>query len=288
MPRNLDAALAAVDAGIASGAELLALPEMWPTSFAPAPGEDELVASAEALDALCEHVRGAGVAVVGSTFGRPADPTASPNNRAHVIVDGEVRATHDKVHLFSPTAERLAFSAGDRPPPVLDLFAGEGRGAGGPGPERSALVSPIICYDLRFPEVARAAFRGGAEVLVACAQWPVARQSHLTALARGRAVELLGFVVIANRRGVDVIGRRRMELRFDARTCVVAAPSGELLEPLARTEVPNAGREPTEVSTFELDLAEARALRRAVPVTRDARNDLFPGWLTEGPAPERA
>jgi len=256
---------------------------MWPTSFAPSPGEAELVASAEALDALSEHARAAGVTVVGTAFGRPADPSASPNNRAHVIVSGELRATYDKVHLFSPTAERLAFSAGDRPPPVLDLFARDG---GGPAPERSALVSPLICYDLRFPEVARAAFRGGAEVLVACAQWPVARQSHLTALARGRAVELLGFVVIANRRGVDIIGRRRMELRFDASTCVVAAPSGELLEPLARTEVPNDGREPTEVKTFELDLAEARALRRAVPVARDARNDLFPGWFEVEPAPE--
>lgn len=273
MTRNLDAALAAVDAGIASGAELLALPEMWPTSFSPAPGEAELAATEDAVDVLSKHIRGAGVTVFGTGFGRPDDPAARPMNRAHVLAGGEVRATHDKVHLFSPTAETLAFSAGDRPPPVLDLFAREG------GDGRSALVSPIICYDLRFPEVARAAFRGGAEVLVACMQWPVARQSHLAALARGRAVELLGFVVIANRRGVDVIGRRQMELRFDARTSGVAGPSGDLLEPIARSEVPIAGREPTEVSTFELDLAEARALRRAVPIRRDAREELFPGWF---------
>jgi predicted amidohydrolase len=62
-------------------------------------------------------------------------------------------------------------------------------------------VGPFICYDLRFPEIAREAVQLGAEVLVCIASWPVARVEHWLTLLRARAIENQAYVVGVNRVG---------------------------------------------------------------------------------------
>ncbi|MEM1450066.1 MAG: nitrilase-related carbon-nitrogen hydrolase [Planctomycetota bacterium] len=264
---NLAAARAGVERAAAHGASLVALPEMWPTSFVPMPRAEVFEESDRAVEAIVALTETHDVTVVGSAYQVVDDPRL-PRNRAHVLADGEVRASYDKVHLFSPTAEHVAFSAGSLPPPVVTL-----RGT-------DAKVSPIVCYDLRFPAVARAAFRGGAEILVVVAQWPDARASHWRALAQGRAAESEAFVVACNRVGTDEIGRRKMRLTFSG-DAGVYAPSGALVEPVATEEIPAPdGRVATRVTVCEIDLAEVRALRRAVPVAADERLDVVRRWLS--------
>lgn len=246
-----------------AGAQVVLLPEMWPTSFVPDADDACLAASAAAVDALARVADERGVTVVGSAYG-PRAPL--PTNRAHVLSGGETLAHYDKVHLFSPTAETVAFSAGAHPPPVVVVSGTDVR------------LAPIVCYDLRFPEVARAAFRAGAEILAVVAQWPVQRAPHLGALVRGRAAELEGFVVAANRGGADLVGRRRMRLAFDGAGVGAAGPSGAELAPVHEERIEAGDRAPSLVRVFDLDLAEARALRRAVPVARDDRPDVYPRW----------
>ncbi len=264
---NLAAVLEGVRAAAAVDVDLVAIPEMWPTSFVPSATTEDFAASEAAVDELARVSGELGIVVVGSAFGPALSGSvgapALPSNRAHVLVDGERAAWYDKVHLFSPTAEHLAFRAGEAPPPVIEL------------PGTGVLVAPIVCYDLRFPEVARAAFRAGAEVLVAVAQWPESRAPHWKALLRGRAAEMEGFVVASNRIGVDEIGRRRMRLEFQGHAAVIG-PSGEEV-PAALTQ--KVGEGSTRLAVHDLDLEEARALRRAVPVLRDERDELFGDWL---------
>ncbi len=260
---NLGTALMGVRAAAAAGAELVAIPEMWPTSFVPRATAADFAASDAAVEEMARVTGELGIVVVGSAFGpRGGREESLPTNRAHVLGDGETLGWYDKVHLFSPTAEHLGFRAGDAPPPVVELPNG-------------VRVAPIVCYDLRFPEVARAAFRAGAEVLVAVAQWPQSRAPHWKALLRGRAAEMEGFVVASNRIGVDEIGRRRMRLTFDGHAAVVG-PSGEDVESVHAVRV---GDSTTRLSVHDIDLGEARELRRAVPVLRDERKDLFGRWL---------
>lgn len=64
-------------------------------------------------------------------------------------------------------------------------------------------VGPMVCYDLRFPEVAREAVALGAEVLVCIASWPIARVEHWLTLLRARAIENQAYVVGVNRCGRD-------------------------------------------------------------------------------------
>lgn len=263
---NLRAVEAGVRAAATAGAQLVAVPEMWPTSFIASATEGLFRASDEAVAEIAKLAGELGIVVVGSAFGPAAGPQGLPSNRAHVLGQGETLAFHDKVHLFSPTAEHLAFRAGDMPPPVVRL------------PGMDVLVAPIVCYDLRFPEVARAAFRAGAEILVVVAQWPETRAAHWKALLRGRAAEMEGFVVASNRIGVDEIGRRRMRLEFQGHAAVVG-PNGV---DVPDVHVETLGPGGTRLSVHDIDLEQARDLRRAVPVLRDERAELFGGWAGPG------
>jgi predicted amidohydrolase len=252
--------LAAVEAGLREAAaarvELVVLPEMWATSF-PGPETDlaaELALARRALGRVAELARELGLAICGSGYGAVSG-AALPANRLELCLPrGAPRAIYDKVHLFSPTAEPESFSLGGVAPRALDTPLGR--------------ISGLVCYDLRFPEVARAPFLGGAEVLCVCAQWPAPRAAHWRALLAGLAVANQCFVVAANRTGVERIGRRGLELEFPGNS-LVAGPDGDVLAE---------GRGSPGMVAAECDLARVRELRRQVPVARDRRPELYASW----------
>src|SRR5260370_10734445 len=65
-------------------------------------------------------------------------------------------------------------------------------------------VGLSICYDLRFPEMARTlVVERGANVIVNSSAWPVVRAEHLRILALARSVENQSYFIIANRVGTD-------------------------------------------------------------------------------------
>jgi len=240
---NLARACALATRAAAEGAELLALPEMWPTSFVPDATPGDLAASAEAVATLAQHAAELNLAVVGSAFG-PVDEEGRPSNRLHLLRDGRIHALHDKEHLFSPTAEHLVFRGGAQAPVSQALGGGA--------------VSGLICYDLRFPSVAQGAVQGGAELLVIVAQWPVDRSAHWEVLLRGRAVEGQCWVLACNRGGVAEVGRRRMRLEFPGEA-VLVSPHGEVT-----------ARSRDDLLAGEVDWELARGLRRLVPMASDA------------------
>jgi predicted amidohydrolase len=254
--RNLAAARAGLADAAARGVELLVLPEMWPTSFTADVGDALLAASDAARLALVRDAAAAGVAVCGSAYGR--SPGGRPTNRLQLFARGAELLAYDKVHLFSPTAEHLAFDAGALPPAVVEW--------------NGARVSGCVCYDLRFPELLRVPFQAGVELILVAAQWPRVRHAHWEALVRARAVESQAFVIACNRTGSAEIGRRRLRLDFPGAS-MIAGPDGA-----ARV----VGGADAGLVVGEIDVAEARALQREVPVRKDQRRDLYRAWSAEG------
>jgi len=250
---NLAAVERGLEQAVVTGVRLVVLPEMWPTSFPTGDGdlEEAHAATEAALARVCALSRTSGLVVCGSAWGRGPD---GPTNRLHVVEAGELRAVYDKVHLFSPAAEPESFCAGDDPPPVVDTCVGR--------------LAGVTCYDLRFPEIVRVAFRGGAELLVVPAQWPAPRAAHWRVLAQGRAVESQAFVVGANRTGRAVVGRRRLELEFPGNSLIVD-PHGTVLAE---------GRGEEGLIVAEVDLDLVRRLRVRVPIAKDERPDLYERW----------
>lgn len=161
---------------------------------------------------------------------------------------GEAIGTYEKVHPFSYGREAEHYSGGDR----LAV-----RKLGGV-PERP-VICPLICYDLRFPELWRPAAAAGAEVFTLGASWPNARQAHWRALLIARAIENQAYVVAANRVGDDP------HLSYSGGSMIIS-PMGEVLAEAGEEEA---------VLAADLDLAGLRRWRAEFPALRDLKESLL-------------
>jgi predicted amidohydrolase len=263
---DVDANVEAVEAGLGRAAsedvELVGLPEMWPTSFivdVAQEAEEWLARTNAALAYVRDLSRSLDLAVFGSAFGPgdPAVPGQLPRNRLHVFDRGEEVLAYDKVHLFSLTAEHLAFSGGTTQPPTVEV--------------RGAKLSGAVCYDLRYAPVLRRPYLDEAELLVVPAQWPDTRASHWRALCLGRAVEHQAFVVGVNRTGSIELGKRGRRLEFPGNS-LIASPHGRVLAE---------GKGESGLVVAEVDVEEARRLRRHVPVRADEPRELYRDWQAD-------
>jgi omega-amidase len=88
----------------------------------------------------------------------------------------------------------------------------------------------MVCYDVRFPEVARALMLAEADIIYMPSAFPLARIFHLNALIKARAIENQIFLVAANRVGIDGPG-----LTFGGRSQIVD-PDGTILASASEVE----------------------------------------------------
>jgi 5-aminopentanamidase len=163
---NRKAAAAAVAEAAAAGARLVVLPELCDSGyvFGDAPGPASAEAGALASPAgdsvtLRQWHALAGehrLVIVGGFCERGTGGRLY--NSAAVVDASGTRAVYRKAHLWDK--EKLVFTPGDAPPPVIDLPFGR--------------VGVMICYDLEFPEWVRLAALDGADLLAAPVNWPAA------------------------------------------------------------------------------------------------------------------
>ena len=119
---------------------------------------------------------------------------------------------------------------------------------------------PLICYDLRFPELFRIGMQMGANLFIVIACWPKARIDHWVSLLKARAIENQAYVVGVNRAGAD------SETEFGGRSLVID-PMGKFLADAGTGE---------SVTHAELDLNRLNAWREKFPVLKHARPDFLP------------
>lgn len=249
---NLATVEAWIERAVDEGVELLALPEMWASSFCEA--TDALQeASARAVERLKALSARHEIALAGTAWG-PRGPSGRPSNRLSLFSAGEALLEYDKVHLFSPTAEDQSFEPGQDPPACAEL--------------RGWRLAGVICYDLRFGPLCERVWAQGADLLLAPAQWPSPRAAHWEALVRGRAVEGQAYVLAANRCGSERVGRSQKQLVFPGNSLVIG-PGGK---ELAR------GEGSVGLVGAELDREAVRRLRVRVPVRKDRLGGLYARW----------
>ncbi|MCC7205378.1 MAG: hypothetical protein IT441_09890, partial [Phycisphaeraceae bacterium] len=147
--------------------------------------------------------------VLGGAMCRPKKKGSKAFNEA-IGFDDQCReiVRYRKTHLFPLADEPKHLSAGRK----IVTFEWQG-----------FTVMPVICYDLRFPELFRAGLREGANLYVVLANWPASRAEHWTTLLRARAIENQAFVVGVNRCGRDPHAEYAgQSVVFDPRGRVVA------------------------------------------------------------------
>jgi omega-amidase len=173
-----------------SGAELIVFPEMVDTGYSmPVIQKHAKKWSDGAVPELQRIAKEISIAMVSGISDR--DGASIFNAQVLVSAQGEIIAKYRKTHLVTaaPLDERVCLSPGSEFVSCkIDKFN----------------LGLSICYDLRFPEMARTlVVNRGANVIVNSSAWPVVRAEHLRILALARAVENQSYLVIANRVGTD-------------------------------------------------------------------------------------
>jgi deaminated glutathione amidase len=241
-----------LEGATAGGADLAALPEIWPRQGSareireaaeplPGPRTDRL-AKVAARHRMWVHG--------GSVLERDGERIYNTS----VLFDrsGELVATYRKIHLFDadppgavPSRESSVFSAGDQ---VVTAETEFGR------------VGLSICYDVRFPELYRAlAVRGATILFVPAAFRFETGVDHWEPLLRARAIEDQAFVVAAAQWGTW--GSPDRERRNFGHS-LVADPWGNLV-----AQAPDG----VGVTFAELDLARVEQVRQILPSLRHRR-----------------
>jgi predicted amidohydrolase len=222
-----------------SPGSLVVLPEMFATGFSM-----NVAAVAEGPDAptqtfLARTARELSSWVLGGVV--TAGKTGRGRNEAVLYSpEGNEVVRYCKMQPFTPGGEAKNYEAGNQ----ILTFVWHG-----------LVVAPFICYDLRFPELFRAAMRRGAQMFVVIASWPIARAHHWVTLLQARAIENQAYVVGVNRAGTDP------NFTYPGRSLIVN-PSGEI--------VADAGSDEGVISA-ECNLDELMAYRTKLPFLQDMR-----------------
>ena len=221
----------------ADGVRLAVLPEMWATGFAYKQLAELARQTGGIVEELAALSRQHGMVIIGSL---PEPHDGKVYNTAYVLDNGELRGKYRKIHLFSLMQEDRSFDGGEN---WLLVETSVGR------------IGVFICYDLRFPELARRLAVEGAEILVVPGEWPKPRQEHWRTLLRARAIENQLFVVAANCCGL--VGK----LDFFGMSMIIG-PQGEVLA--------EGGYEPAAI-VANLDMAAMAAWRAQIPCFNDRK-----------------
>jgi predicted amidohydrolase len=196
---------------------LVVFPEVFARDFGK-PGSD-VGSYAEPLDGpfvtrLGELAAAHDVTLVAGMFEVSDDPTR-PFNTLVVVDPTGLRATYRKIHLYDSFGYRESdrLSAGDLVPVVVDV--------------RGWNVGLMTCYDLRFPELARALVDGGADLLVVPAAWVAGERKvdHWRTLLRARAIENTAYVAAAAQPGPRYCGHS-----------MIVGPDGDVLAEAGQDE----------------------------------------------------
>ncbi len=189
VPSENVAALGELAAQIPPEAELIVFPEAFARDFGRAGsplGEFAEPVSGAFGSAVASIAASRGAVVLAGMF-EPSDDPAKPFNT--LVAGGLDRsgpvAAYRKIHLYDSFGYRESDSltGGPATPAIVDV-------AGVP-------TGLMTCYDLRFPELARALVTAGAELLVVPTAWVAGERKvdHWRTLVRARAIENTVYVV---------------------------------------------------------------------------------------------
>lgn len=219
--------------------DLLVFPEMTLTGFdvsAPELAEKER----DIIDFFDELTREFQICAM---YGYMGKGKIKHRNHLRVTDCGHQLMEYEKIHPFTFGSEGEYFEGGEK---VTECsYQGE-------------IISGMICYDLRFPEIFLQASKNSRCIFV-IANWPEKRVSQWNALLRARAIENLCYVV-----GVNCTGQSG-NLQYNGMSAAYR-PDGTLI----------AGEQEEEgLIIADLDFEWLRAYRKQFPFYQDRRLEIY-------------
>lgn len=170
--------------------DLIILPEMFTTGFTMNPWEhaEEFHPEMTTLEWMKKTASIHQAAVMGSIS---IKENGHFRNSLFVAFPDRTFIRYDKSKLFSMGEENKHYISGD----TTIQFDWKGW-----------KIKPLICYELRFPELARNHKEEKYDLLIYVANWPEVRRHPWRTLLQARAIENQSYVVGVNRVGADNTG----------------------------------------------------------------------------------
>jgi len=228
--KNIEKAIKYIKEAVERGSKLIVLPEVFNTGFFPENYESTGSKEKE-LEKILDFSLGNECTIIAGIAERENKRLYSS---ASIIYNGKIIGNYRKRHIFPLTDEIKYFSPGNDPG-IFNTPAGK--------------LGLMICYEVRFPEIARELTFSGAYMLVIPAQFPSERIEHWRILLKARAIENQIFVVGAN--------------CSDYGSSMIVNPWGDVLVDAEEKE---------KLITAEIDLRELEEIREKYPFLKFQSN----------------
>lgn len=271
---NLEKALYMALEAVNKGAKLIVFPEVFSTGFCyehldcaaetlPSPILENLACFSEANDCIIIGSIIEKVASGNISDSRNTTDTGNKNatNSKNSIVlnstnstlyynlgfcfeSGVLAGSYRKTHPFKD--ENQYFSRGNSIEPITLK-------------KQNLKIGFQICYELRFPEVARKLTLAGSDILITVAAFPNPRAEHWKTLSKARAIENQIPHIACNRTG------SAPDCTYFGNSMIIDA-WGEVKADAGNKEC---------VIIYDLDLSEKDEIRMAIPVFKDRKVELY-------------
>jgi N-carbamoylputrescine amidase len=267
---NFAKAEAGIQEAAKRGAQIICLQELFRSQYFCREENADLFELAEAIpgpstEALSKLARSLNVVIIGSLFERRAAGIYH-NTAAAIDADGALLGKYRKMHIPDDPLyyEKFYFTPGDLGFPNFDT--------------RFARIGVLVCWDQWYPEGARLASLGGANILFypTAIGWHPSEKREFGAvqldawrtIQRSHAIANGVFVAAVNRVGFE--GPPESSLEFWGHS-FVCDPFGQILA--------EASADKEEILLAECDPARVEEVRRNWPFLRDRRIDAYPPIL---------
>jgi len=170
-------------AAISEQVDLIVLPEMFTTGFTMNAARVAETMSGDTIKWLKKLVKEKNVAITGSLV---IQQNNKYYNRLVFVSPSEEIQYYDKRHTFTLVGEDKVYTAGKKK--IVIEYKGW-------------KISPLICYDLRFPVWSRNI--NDYDLLIYVANWPKPRIDAWNTLLKARAIENMSYCIGVNRVGLD-------------------------------------------------------------------------------------
>jgi deaminated glutathione amidase len=252
---NLRRALELVKDSKSGGADLVVFPEFL-MAFSPASQTaKELAETAEPLQgpfttSLQEAAKATQTAILATIYETCSIPDRVYDTALWIDPAGNLAAVYRKLHLY----DAFGFRESDKFAPGSHVTP--------PVPMDDGRFGMMICYDLRFPEMARMLTLQGANILLAPSGWVQGdfKIEHWQTMIRARALENGCYVIAPGQVGNIYIGHSM------------------IVDPLGGIVVDLGEREGLEI--IEIDCALVEDTRGKLPLLENRRHDVYRKYLS--------
>ena len=247
---NLKKILRYITKAARQDADLVAFPEFMMFYTSSSQTSRQLAGLAESIDgpfvsAIIKSARQNGIQVVGSFYEKSGKPDRV-HDTSFVVKSGKIVSKYQKIHLYDALGfkESDKMTAGSRIADPVNTSIGK--------------IGMMICYDLRFPEMARSLVVAGSQVLVAPSAWVKGdmKEEHWLAINRTRAIENGCYVVAPDQVGNIYCGRS-----------LIVDPFGKILLDMKKRQ---------GIGYADIDPSRIRQVRSMLPLLKSRRPELYP------------